>query len=371
MTRAEDLKGLIAENAVSQAERKSLEHVAEKLEDQLEKDVPFRPEFKAELRQRLMAEARRQNPPWYRRPAVMGGTLGVAAAAAVLVVGLNLVNSKPSQPPTKAATPAPTPAPNVQTPGFTSFNPTLVSRTNLPVVQLPDEELPSRVIDLSGAPVAATTLKAVRLSVRVTDQDVAVMAGNIGLSAKVVTVQSGWQVSEGNRVLTVTADGKVSFADTSGGDRKDTPTGGIEGARVVARQFLDRANLPVPDRAPSVTESTEGGAKAYTVVFTQRVDGQPVVNAPVMVRVNDFSGVVAAEAYLSASTEDLGPFEAVDPSDALKTAQEKGGGDFTTTDLAWVRTVTDSQVFLQPYWRVIGSQTQGTRLARYVPALKR
>lgn len=99
-TDMDDIKGILDEHVQEAGELHALGQMAERLEQVLVKEVPYRPEFKAQLRKRLVTAARPKALPWYRRGSVWGTGLGVAAAAAVLVIGLQFLQGGPDLPPT-------------------------------------------------------------------------------------------------------------------------------------------------------------------------------------------------------------------------------------------------------------------------------
>ncbi len=375
MTKARDLtdiKDMIQEHAASPVERKALEHVAEGLEDSLGRDAPARPVFKAQLRTRLMAEARKQRTPWYGRPVVVGSSLSLVAAVAVLAIGLQIY--RPGAPGGRSAQPSGRPDAS----GVKSFQvrvvPKLTSRIPLPLVTVPDEAVPPEVTGpepLAGVD-PSLGLKLIQLTGHPDGQLLRDTATRLGLGDQVHTTAVGLAVTQGSQTLALSSDGHVVYTDSAAASAAGTPTEGVEGARIVARRFLTRAALPIADRLPSVSESGfEGIQHVYNVTFTQRVEGRPVVNARAVIRVTDFSGIVRADAYVQAGKEDAGTFEAVPLADAVNQAQDQGGAAFTSADLVWVRTVSGGAVYLQPYWRVFGADVQGARRVRYVAALSR
>jgi len=252
--------------------------------------------------------------------------------------------------------------------------PKLTSKISLAAVSLPDDGLPPEVAGpdpLAGVD-PSLGLKLMQLTGHPDDQLLQGIATRLGLTERVRATPSGFEVTQGAQRLDLTADGHLIFTDSAAAVSAGTPTDGAEGARAIARRFLSRAALPIPDRLPSVTEGTfEGARHVYTVTYTQRVEGRPVVNARVEIRVTDASGIAQADAYVQAGQEDAGTFEAVALTDAVRQAQDRGGAAFSGADLVWVRTASGGAVYLQPYWRVFGSDPQGARKVRYVPALSR
>lgn len=368
MTKAREIKEIIAEQANSPGEQRALEHLAERLDETLARDVPYRPEFKAELRHRLMAQARRTASPWYKRPAVWGSSMALAAAAAVFAVGLQLWEGGAAPTPAPSTQPAPSAQVDTQTPKFTRR---LTGSVNLPVLSLPDDVIPADqysptpVGDLSaGAPL-------VRLTGRPDERQVLDISRRLGIEGTVSRGGDGvMRVSRGPRSLELTPDGRVDYRDASPA-AQGQPVG-LEGARVAARSFLERAELPVPDLAPAVSEGpTEGLSHAFTVTFTQKVDGRPVVNARTVVRVTDGGAVAAAQAYVQAGQVTEGTYEVLPRAEAVKAASGGATGAVEAADLVWVRTASGEAVYLQPYWRVFGTESGGKRSVRYVPALVR
>jgi len=148
MSRYADITELIAEQVSDRAERAALEETARRLARGLERPVPYRPEFREALRRDLLLAARKRQRPWYRRPAVFGSVIAVAAAVAALAVGLSLwqppdvqapgtgLAAQPDPAPAQVA-PPPTGVPQEQNGPPTSY---LVSLpADLPAVTLADE----------------------------------------------------------------------------------------------------------------------------------------------------------------------------------------------------------------------------------------
>ncbi len=364
MTKAQDIRQLIAEESIGSGERRALETVADKLDRSLAKDVPARPEFKAQLRRQLMAQARRQMAPWYKRPAVWGSTLGVAAAAAVLAVGLNMLNAE------NPITPVPGPGAVTEKQGdtpqskvdaqLTSAIPDLIQPT------IPDELVPTGAGPEGGA-AAAQSLGLYHLTVVPDEQALTDVAVRLGMSGAAQRSSSGWRLSQGSRDLQLTSDGQMIYADRGAEKPGAAKIAGADAARTAARQFLQTAVLPVPDAQPVVNTN----AVTYEVLFTPRVEGRPVVNSRTRVLVSDTGRVLEVVAFLPSSEAATRPYSAYSADEAIATAKRQGGA-FSEADLVWVRTVTESRaIYLQPYWRVFGTNAQGARIARYVPALKR
>lgn len=368
MTKAQDIRQLIAEQAAGPGERYAMESVAEGLDRSLARDVPARPEFKARLRRQLMAQARRNQNPWFERPVVWGSTFGVAAAAAVLAVGLNMFQAGvPAQPGRAPSTGVPSAevTPNLPKPVVPRLTHVL---GDVPQPVIADEAIAAGARPESSAFDAARGLAVLQLTVSSDRQQLADMASRLGLTTVVQQVGKSFAVSQGDRLLSLASDGQVTYADRTVDDSGSARIAGPEVARVAARQFLETALLPVPDLQPSVTQTADRG---YEVVFTPRIDGRPVVNGRTRVMVTQFGRVVQATAYAPSGQANQGPFDAVTTADAVATAQT-GGGVFTGADLVWVRTATATDaVYLQPYWRVYGTNAQGAPVARYVPSLKR
>lgn len=373
MTRIQEIKDMIREEAASPVDRKALESLAGALEETLSQEVPYRPEFKAQLRRKLMAEARRTLTPWYRRPAVWGTSLSVAAAAAVLAIGLQMFDPTAPQGPEQGAPEVTsTPAPTDITSRSVPVNPVLTSaeRLSLPVLNLEDERLPAGHPgpgSLAGLDPARglQVYQLTGLSGRVDERLLTEVAGRLGLTNPPQRTAQGLQVTEGDRALLLMPDGKMIYTDPTAANPSGTPTAGAEGAQALARRFLDRAALPVPDLSPTVT-----GTSVFTVVYTPRVDGMPVVNGRTVIRVTDRSGVARAEAFAPSGLESKGTQPAVALEQGQRLAKDRGGlVTITGADLVWVRTPAQNGVYLQPYWRVFATNTQGERIARFVPAL--
>ncbi len=370
MTRAFDLKQLIAEEASGPAERRAMEEMASRLEEALHEDVPYRPAFKAQLRQRLVAEARRHVVPWYRRTSVIGSGVAVAAAAFVLVFGMNMWQQQGTteQPPDATQPPAVTPQvakdpTPVEQPGRIS----LVSDIkDAQPVYVPDTPLAS--VSRAPSPVKVDPSKGLELQYLTGRPDEAqfrTMAQGLAFRGESRRSSEGYVVEEGTRKLILTDDGKVNYTDSD----PEIPLGSAlidaEGAKAVAYRFLDRAWLPIPGQAEVKAET--GG---FTVVYTEYLAERPVINAQTLVLVTDRGGVLKAEAYVSSGIKLKGSFRALTEAEALEEAKARGGS-FDRADLVWVRTKGEETVYLQPYWRAYGTDSSGRAVARYVPALKR
>jgi hypothetical protein len=373
MTRADDVRELIREQSDGPEERRAMQTVAGRLEESLAEDVPFRPEFQAELRRRLMAEARRELTPWYKRPAVWGSTVAVAAAAAVLAVGLNLWQA--GQPgPTAPTQPSPQVADKTGQPGSkgnegVGVDSHLVSSVPIPAIDVPAEVLPEG----SPGPESIAGLEnATRLSTyQVTGQAdqglFARMARGLGFAGQGQAVGGGFQASEGTRSLEMSAFGHIRYRDTAPAATGGAPVDAMAATRA-AEAFLQQAALPVPSQ-PVVLERTDVGGKVYAVQYTPRVENRPVVNARTQIQVNAQGRVTVAEADLLAAPTLSGTYAVISSGEALGRIQQQNGGTWDGVDLVYVRTETGQAVFLQPYWRVYGASGQGVRMVRYVPAL--
>lgn len=358
MSRARDIKQIITEQSAGGAEQRTLEHLADRLDSTLGPDVPFRPEFKAELRHQLMAQARRTLTPWYRRTAVWGSGMAVAAAAAVLVVGLQLSGTGPAPGPAEVHPPESI----VQIPPQ-QFVPFQVSRkTEVPVVVLADEVLPpDAAVPALPVPDVSQGLKVMQLTGRPDQRQFADLSARLGFGRTVTEAAGSFRVDEGPRSLQLTVQGLVLYRDARVNVQAG-PQPGADAARAAARAFLEQAALPVPELNPPVTADGR-------VVYTPRVAGLPVINGRTVVRVGP-GGVAEASAYVQSGVTEYETAQGVPQADAV-TAAAARGGSFSGADLVWVRTEVDQGAFLQPYWRVFGTSQQGERIARYVPALSR
>jgi hypothetical protein len=366
MTKARDIRELIAEESTSPSERKALEAVADRVEEVVTQDVPYRPEFKAELRKQLLAQARRQSPPaWHRRPAVWGTAVALAAAAGIFAVGLSFwATSRPVPPKTgTVATPGPGNTVTVRP----------VAYSKLPAVSLPDEPLPA------GAPGPAAPLPDVskglmtyKVPAVADDALFGRMVAGLTFAVHPTHTSEGWQVAQGARVLKLTVDGHFTYRDQIAPTPGQAPKVSAADAETAARQFLQKAVLAIPSQ-PVVLERTEAGAHLFKLVYTPKATGTqlPVVNALTELTVNDQGTVVAAEAYLLSGEQAHEPYEAVPPKDAQDAAVRAGGGSFSGIDLVYARTPDQGVVYLQPVWRVYGANTAGARFVRYVPALQK
>lgn len=372
MTKARDIHELLEEHSLDSGERRILGALADRLEDAMNAPVPARPEFRAELRRQLMAQARRTLTPWYRRPAVWGSTMGMAAAVAVLAVGLQFYNPKLDRGEVANQPPQPVQGPTELGEVRTSPNPSearLTSVKDLPEVTLQDEPQPAGV---SPAPVTdadvARGLKVYRLTAQPGEAVLTAMASNLGISGHPRQTEGIWHVEQGARSLQLRRDGSVLYMD-----RAAVGTGTVDqaGAQTVAIRFLDQAQLPVPSSQGQVAPlQPSEGVKGFTVTMVPRVDGRPVVNDRTIVWVTEQGAVFRAEATIQSGTESHLQGEAFSKAEALTKAEARGG-KFQAADLVLARTLHQATVYLQPYWRAFGTDAQGQKVVRYVPALKR
>jgi hypothetical protein len=377
MTKAHDIDELIAESSSGTAERHALEAAAVTLHESLTRAVPARPEFKARLRQQLVAEARRTLMPWYRRPAVWGTSVSVAAAAAVLAIGLQVYRGGPHSDmagagPTGPLAPLVTDAPPIPIPDQT-FKSFYVNQVKVPAIVLPDEVIPPGQVAPAPDSVAGLDLsQGLKVFVLGSLPDMAQftrIASGLGFTQKPQRSGIDFTLTAGRRTINMTADGEVLYIDQSNGQDPGAVTDAA-GAQLVARRFLDTAGLPVPDLQPTVSAVTEGGQRIFTVSYTPRVEGRPIVNARTVIIVSDRSRVLEADAYVYAREQDPTWHPVISPEAALAEATKRDGGRFGgDVDLVYVRTVSDQTVYLQPSWRVFGTGDQGARLMRYVPAV--
>lgn len=363
MTTTRDIRDLIAEEASSGAERKVLEAVAERLGEALSQDVPYRPAFKAELRRKLMAQARRQAPiAWYRRPAVWGSASAMAAAVGILAVGLTLWNNPPARPEnlpqvTNPATPGTSVQPNVHP---------VSTLPELPRTALPDEKLEpgqAGAESLAGVNHAAG-LVVYKLGGKPTEEQFGRMAAGLKFTVQVGNLtDGGWSVTQGSRSLRLTNDGRVAYLDQNPATNAGSPTDSA-GAVVAARQFLLDASLPL-EGEPLVLEGSPDGKRLFKVTYSRRFEGRPVVNIPTVVLVSDRGAVVEADAYVNFAEAGRVTGPVITPDEARRKAQEQGG-TFGDVDLVYVRTQSNAgDWYMQPYWRAFSSG-----LIRYVAALK-
>lgn len=365
-----DVHEVIGEQANSLEEQRHLEEIAEVLDKALQSDVPYRPEFKEELREHLLVEARRTLLPWYRRPRVWVSSLAVAAAA---LVALGLSSGAPWS---QGSAPQVAEEDGESSDGVNSYEhsttPRLTSEMELPVVHLSDEILsdasvePEPVTDVD--PSAGVPVYLIRNGADL-DQFQRV-AANLGITGKMQQSEDGYWVGSGDKRLTMSADGHIVYADAA-----PTPlTGEVmdeADAREAAYRFLNRAALPVPDLQPAVAVQTESeGQQVYQVTYTPRLEGRPVVNGRTVVWMTDRSGVFRAEAYLHAREETIGSGELISPEEAVALAIQAGGGQFgPAADLVYVRAASDGSVYFEPQWRVFGQDEGGNRVVRYISAL--
>lgn len=370
MTKAQDIRELIAEQSADPGERRALETVANVLQETLAEEVPYLPEFRTELRRHLMVQAHRTLNPWYRRPAVLSMTAGMAAAVAVLAVGLRLW-----QPGVQPGTPEITP-PNPGTIATRDNNrpvqPFTVSETELQAFQLADEPLlpgaagPESLagLDLSEG------LRLYAVTGRPNQEQFLRIASSLGFSGQHQVLSGSYAVAQGAKSLTVAFDGKVTYTDDEP-EPQNAPGSTVDanGAKVVARRFLDKAALPVPGME-IVTETSLGAInRVYMVSYTPRVEGRPVVNGRTVIYVTGHSRVARAEAFVSSSVEVHRSYPAVLPEQAVRVAQDRDGNMRPDgADLVYARSSTGEGIYLQPFWRVYGTDSQGKRMVRYVSA---
>ncbi|HYG59601.1 MAG TPA: hypothetical protein VD902_16175 [Symbiobacteriaceae bacterium] len=364
MTKARDVRELIAEESSGTAERRRLEAVADALEETLAEDVPYRPQFKADLRRRLVAAARRQvTPPWYRRPATWGITTGVAAAALILAVGIRLWSGTPGSPVA--------PAPGDNFAGEKAVDPQIkhVSKLNLPPVILADQLLaPGQPGPEALVGMDVTRGLKVYFSYNLLDEGVfARMAQGLGFTREPRKLTE-ITVEEGPRSLKMSADGRVIYTDFM--LPAPLPAVDANAALAAARRFLDQAGLPVPSLDPTVVEEIINGRRQFVITYTPRMSARPIINGRTVIRVGEEGRVVSAEAFTLSVYQEHGVYQVIAPSQAVDRARKQGGGTFDSVDLVYVRTLDDDRVmYLQPYWRVYGTHTAGQRMVRFVPAL--
>ncbi|MDF2628593.1 MAG: hypothetical protein K0R39_2424 [Symbiobacteriaceae bacterium] len=358
MTTTRDIRDLIAENVPDGAERKALEAVAERVGGALSQDVPYRTAYRAELRRKLMAQARRQAPSaWYRRPAVWGSAGAMAAAVGILAVGLTLWNN----PSTKSRNEPPVTSPTTPAPGVQPKPHAVSTLPELPRIAVADETLQpgqAGAESLAGVNPAAGLL-VYKLGGKPTAEQFGRMAAGLKFTAPPTGEPDGWAVVQGSRSLRLTSDGRVMYLDSTPAPAAGTPTD-ANGAAQAARQFLLDASLPLQGE-PRVKE----GQHLFEVTYTRRFEGHPVVNIPTVVKVSDRGAVVEADAYVNFAEAARVTGEVITPDEARAKAQERGG-TFRDVDLVYVRTKSNAgDWYMQPYWRLFGSG-----IVRYVAALK-
>jgi len=369
MTRAIDIKQLIAEEASTPSEKRALEQMASLVEKTFQDDVPYRPEFKAQLRRQLMTQARRQLTPWYRRTAFVGSSVAVAAAALVLVVGMNMWQKQSpeaelpqvAQAPSTTGTNTPEPIAPAEPERIS-----LVSAVkDAQPVFVPDQDL-AMVTPPRGASVDVSRGLGLQQLTGRTDMDqFRLMARGLAFRGESRRTAEGYEVSEEGRSLSLLDNGKVVYADENPAASQGAVAIDADAAKTAAYRFLDRARLPIPGQ-PEVKEETGG----FAVVYTEYLEERPVINAQTLVLVTDRGAVVKAEAYVPLGLKLQGSFEALTAAEAIAAATSRGGS-FERAELVWVRTEGEETIYLQPYWQVFGTDSGGKAVARYVPALKR
>jgi len=370
----DDIKGILSEHTHEAGELRALSRTAERLEKVLGQEVPYRAEFKAQLRQQLVAMARPAGEPWYRRVSVWGSGLGLVAAAAVLVIGLQLLQGGPVEPPGMTALPPN--APEIVDRPRIALLPRLTNQLNLTTPQIPDEVVrpTSPEADPSNVVNAEQGLRVYTLTARPNEEQFTDLAVRLGVSAMIQRVDRGFQAFDDRRKLQMTMDGMVQFEDLVPPQTEAAPVVNAIEARAIARRFLDRAALPVLDLQPAVHEErTAQGLASFTVSYAPRVDQMPVINGRTLIRVSSQGHVDRAEAFVASGHQTTIPYAVISKEDAILAAKERG--DFVpsanVSDLVLVRTVGDQAVYLQPYWRIFGQSSSGVQVARYVPALVR
>lgn len=358
MTRAQDVREAIAEQSTSTAERRALEAVAGTLDDTLSRDVPYRPQFKAELRSQLMARARKQlTPPWYRRPAVWGTTLAAAAAVSILAIGLQFwsESGQPNAPQNITQDQTGNPVPR------------LVGYLDLPDVALQPDLLPAG--HPGPEPIAGLDLsQGLQVYTYGSRADSALfnrMAQGLGFSEQPREAAGTFTVSQGARKLSLTADGYVTYQDTAQG-AAGAPVDAAR-AQSIARSFLEQAALPVPSLDPTVLVNDRG---IFAVAYTPRIDGRPLINGRTLIQVNPDGRIIQAEAYVQGTPQPQGLKAAIGSEEGLRKAQQSADATYSGVDLVYVRTRKEGTVYLQPYWRVYGVTGRGERMVRYVQALR-
>jgi hypothetical protein len=366
MTKAQDIREAIAENSVTPGERRALEALADGLEETLSEAVPYRSEFKADLRRRLVAEARRHTArAWYRRPAVWGSTFATAAAAAILVIGLQVVNRVDPTP--GPASPEVAQAPPAQPGSNQPLAIRQVSHISLPVVDLAPDILPAgHPAPESIAAVAdAREMNVYLASGRPDQAQFSRMAQGLGMTAQPRSTGAGFDLAEGARSLRMTPDGHVTYEDRTAVTPGAHPVT-AETARAAGDSFLRNAALPIPTVSPTLMVNNQG---QWRVAYTQRVDERPIVNAQTVILISPDGRVSHADAYVQQTYQATGPYAVRTAQDALAQARTASDATYDGVDLVYVRTLDKATVYLQPYWRVYGTTGQGARLVRYVPAL--
>jgi len=380
MTEMDDIKGILNEQATDAVESQALELTVARLEQVLSKDVSYRPAFKAELRNRLLTQARPKQVPWYGRVSIWGSGLGLVAAVAVLVVGLPLLQGGMVVPfgtmePPPGITALPPETPEIVDGPQIALVPRLTNQLNLAVPEIPDEILPAAGHEINGdSPDVTQGLRVYTLTARPNEEQFTDLAVRIGVSAMIQPIDRGFQAISEHRTLQMTVDGLVQFEDRSSVAAASEMVVDPAAARLIARRFLDRAALPVPDLQPAVHEErSDSGGFSFTVSYSPRVDRMPIVNGRTMIRVTSQGQVERAEAFVASGHQTTIPYAVIAKEDAIRIATERGGfiKSDQVSDLVLVRTLSDQTVHLQPYWRIFGQTGTGVKIARYVPALIR
>lgn len=334
--------------------------VAAGLQAELETPIPMRSAFRADLRARLMAEAAgRRSTRWFQRPALWSA-VGGAAAVFVLVFGLRAFNQIPA--PSTAV-----PEVTVPQPGTTEGppqTPHLVGKTELPLVQVPDERA-TGTPNTGAALESAKELPAYLLTGTVDSGMVKGFAERLDFRAPTpVSAGDYYRVTEGNREMQVSRSGSFRYEDRAAATPGAQPVTESQAVQA-ANQFLQTAALPVVDLAPKVASEAE----SYLVSYQDRHEGRPIIGGSTRVWVSRAGSIRRVESFTPAGEQLTATFDAVPYDEAIQVAEAKGGR-FNRGDLVWVRTPVGELVYLQPYWRLFGEDATGP-IVRYVPALQR
>jgi hypothetical protein len=397
VSQSSDVRSAIWEQARSEQERRELEEIVRAL-DGLGEQIPYRPEFRAQLRQRLLREARRMRP-WYRRKGLWTAATAVAAGIGAVVLFQAFdgggTQRQPVQVPLAAqqAPAAPDPVQPTQVIAVTEFRPSqgqlVAAQYVLGRADLPDEWVGegrkagawtakiSLQIDpsMSLPPVGTTESVYVILQVPPRPESLALRAERMGFRSGVAgSFGDLLTVAEGHRRLELHPDGRLVYE--AGADGAAVPASDEAGATGAARRWLEEAGIAAPAGEPLV--SRENGAWQVTFVPVFR-NGFPAVTEAIRVWVVPTGHVVRATAT-TGQLEERGELPVITAEQAIQLLEGRplegleGDAALTLTqmELVYARPTTllpGAPLFLQPYWRAT-LQAGETTIRRYVPAIK-
>lgn len=401
MTQGSEIRRLVAESATTAEERQELAQVVEILEN-LEGRVPYRPEFRAQLRERLKQEARRTRP-WYRRPQVWTAGGAVAAAVGAFAVlsfwqnsadprGQGVLDSAPPGVGIQTAA-----NPGVEQPAAQPINPTAVVRPTLQLVgsiKIPRAERPdvwegglqkagtyaSRVTVRTAEGLTAPPVSEVQKIYLVAElppqpESLIKRAQRMGFKAEVADSSGGsLRVVESGRSLELHADGRLIYQGDAEGIAMPAPD--EAGAEWAARIWLEEAGIVAPAGDRSVALENDLWRVSFTPVMQ---GGARAITETISVWVAQSGHIVKAETT-TGSLEERGEAPSISLEQALQQLRvrtlEGVEGEVVlivnAAELVYARPVslrTGEPLYLQPYWRLSASVGAAT-VHRYVPAVQ-